>query len=266
MTVFMCPLCGKKLVRQDKSLVCETGHCFDVAKSGYVNLLPVGGKNSLQPGDNKEMIAARKRVMAKGYYAPLAAKIIELLKETGAGAVLDAGCGTGYIPSEVQRAFPTATVVGTDISKFAVEAAAKLNKQVQFAVASSMRLPLEERYFDAVLCAFAPVYAGEFARVTKDNGYLLRVVPAEEHLYKLKEFLYETPRKNEEDETSFVGYEPLAVHTVNGIFTGDREDISALVKMTPYYYHTSEEKLKKLDSVDMLTVNTSFEVRVFRKK
>ena len=194
MTVFVCPLCGKKLVGQDKSLVCETGHCFDVAKSGYVNLLPVGGKNSLQPGDNKEMIAARKRVMAKGYYAPLAAKIVVLLQEIGAKKVLDAGCGTGYIPSEVQRALPEGTVVGTDISKFAVEAAAKQNKQVQFAVASSMRLPLEEGYFDAVLCAFAPVYAGEFARVTKDNGYLLRVVPAEEHLYKLKEFLYKGRR------------------------------------------------------------------------
>lgn len=265
MTVFLCPHCGKELKEKDKSLVCETGHCFDVAKSGYVNLLPVGGKNSLNPGDNKEMISARKIVMAKGYYAPLAERIVGLLGERGVNAVLDAGCGTGYLPIRVKKAFPSATVVGTDISKFAIEAAAKQEKEVSFAVASSMRLPLPSGTFDAVICAFAPVYAEEFSRVTREKGYLLRVVPAEKHLYKLKEFLYETPRANEEDETAFVGYDPKEVVTVESNFTGNREEIKALVKMTPYYYHTSEEKLRKLDEITELTVNTAFEIRVFQK-
>lgn len=265
-SVFRCPLCGQELTKKDKSLVCKVGHCFDVARAGYVNLLPVSGKNSVQPGDNKEMIAARKLVMAKGYYKPLADEIVDVLKRENASAVLDAGCGTGYIPAEVKRALPETTVVGTDISKYAVEAAAKQEKRVHFAVASSMRLPLEGERFDAVLCAFAPVYAKEFARVTKAKGLLIRVVPAEEHLYALKRFLYANPRKNEEDETAFEGYDLTDVRVVNGTFEGDREEIKALVKMTPYYYHTSEEILKKLDGIDLLTVNTSFEMRVFRKE
>lgn len=251
---------------RNKSLVCEAGHCFDIAKSGYVNLLPVSGKNSVQPGDNKEMIAARKIVMAKEYYKPLADTIVSLLtEENETGCVLDAGCGTGYIPSQIKKSMKGVTVIGTDISKFAIEAAAKQDKEVRFAVASSMRLPLEKGIADAVVCAFAPVYAEEFKRVTREKGLLLRVVPAEDHLYKLKEFLYETPRKNEEDDTAFAGYELQKVVTVNGTFCGNEEEIKALVKMTPYYYHTSEEILKKLDGIDLLSVNTSFEVRVFRR-
>ena len=264
--LFLCPLCGKILSAVGKSLMCEKRHCYDVASSGYVNLLPVNKKNSVFPGDNKEMTEARKIVMDRGYYLPLAEKIAEIAKKENPGFILDAGCGTGYIPYMMKKILPNACVVGTDISKFAIDTAAKKYKEPRFAVASSKNLPIEGKKADVIICAFAPVYPEEFLRVNKTGGLFLRVVPAEKHLYDLKKYLYETPRENVEDVTEYEGYEKLFTETVDGEFTGNAEEIKALVKMTPYYYHTSEEILKKLDEITFLTVNTSFEIHVFRKK
>lgn len=263
--IFTCPFCGENLTVKGKSLFCVNNHCFDVAKSGYVNLLPVDKKNSVNPGDNKEMIAARVRVMNKGYYKTLADKIIEKLGGLNPTRILDAGCGTGYIPYRLKEEFKDTEVVGTDISKYAIEQASKLYKEPAFAVASSKSMPFEKGKADAVICAFAPVYASEFGRVSKEGAIFLRVVPAKEHLYGLKEFLYDAPRYNEEDEMSFCGYEGIGVEKAEGEFVGDKDDIAALVKMTPYYYHTSVEKLEKINSIERLAVNTAFEIRTFRK-
>lgn len=264
--LFLCPHCGHKLLKKEKSLICENGHCFDVAKSGYVNLLPANKKNSVNPGDNKDMIKARVRVMDKGYYSPLADRIIDVLKERGKGFILDAGCGTGYITHRLKAAFEDSEIAGTDISKFAIEQASKLYKEVNYAVCSSIRLPFEDGEADAVICAFAPVYASEFARVSKENGLLLRVTPARGHLYGLKEFLYEEARYNEEDDSAFDGYEEIGREIVGGRIECDGEDVRALVKMTPYYYHTPKERLEKLYEVDKMTVETEFELGVFKKK
>ena len=263
--VFICPVCGRPLEASDKTLSCENKHAYDVARTGYVYLLKPNEKNSVDPGDNKEMIAARVRVMGKGYYAALAQAAAEEIAPEDPSLILDAGCGTGYTISELKKAFKDTECVGTDISKYAIDKAAKLYKDVDFAVASSKRLPLADESVDALFCAFAPVYEAEFLRVLKKSGLFLRVVPAENHLYKLKEFLYDTPRKNEEDERVFEAFALVKTRFVEGEFTGDKEDVKALVKMTPYYYHTSEEILKKLESVEKLTVNTSFEMRVYIK-
>ncbi len=262
---FICPFCGETLIPQGKSLYCVNNHCFDVAKAGYVNLLPVDKKNSLNPGDNKEMIAARVKVMNKGYYKTLAERLIEKITPLAPKRIVDAGCGTGYLPFRLKEAFKDTEVIGTDISKYAIEQASKLYKKPAFAVASSKNIPLESGMADAVICAFAPVYASEFSRISKQGALFLRVVPAKEHLYGLKEFLYDAPRYNEEDETSFDGYETVSVEKAESEFTGDKDDIAALVKMTPYYYHTSTEKLERINDVSELTVNTAFEIRTFRK-
>ena len=95
MTLFRCPLCGGSLSEVPAGLRCPRGHCFDRAKEGYVNLLPVGQKHSKAPGDDKAMVAARRAFLDGGWYAPLRQALEALAVEwTGsAPAVLDAGCG-----------------------------------------------------------------------------------------------------------------------------------------------------------------------------
>ena len=36
---FQCPICTKSMDIQGNSLICRHGHCFDISRYGYVNLL-----------------------------------------------------------------------------------------------------------------------------------------------------------------------------------------------------------------------------------
>ena len=80
-TYYLCPICQQALLQKDKQLICEANHNFDVAKEGYVNLLPVQFKKSKAPGDNKEMVIARRNFLEKGYYSPLADKLTSLVNQ-----------------------------------------------------------------------------------------------------------------------------------------------------------------------------------------
>ena len=262
---FICPKCGEKLTLDGKSYYCNNRHCYDVSKGGYVNLLLPNQKNSLLPGDNKEMAVARVQVMKKGYYKALADAIIYVLKNENPTLILDAGCGVGYIADRLKTELTDTEVIGTDISKVAIEQACKKFGEAVYAVCSSIRLPLENNSVSAIVCAFAPVYKEEFSRVLNDNGLLFRVVPAKNHLMKLKAFLYDNPRENEMDEIEIEGFTYLDTILVKDEFFASGEEIKSLVKMTPYYYHTKIEDLEKLDDIDEFNTNTEFELRIYKK-
>ncbi len=81
------------------SYICPQRHQFDMAKEGYVNLLPVQHKRSRDPGDSAEMMQARRAFLDAGHYQPLRDAIVAQLREwldEKATAVLDIGCGEGY--------------------------------------------------------------------------------------------------------------------------------------------------------------------------
>ena len=92
-----CPVCGEHLQQNEKTWRCEQGHTFDVARQGYVNLLPVTQKHSLHPGDTKEQVAARRDFLDGGYYMPIVQTLTAMLREycPDCQAVLDVGCGEG---------------------------------------------------------------------------------------------------------------------------------------------------------------------------
>jgi len=95
-----CPLDGSPLQKHDKNWSCAAGHTFDIARQGYVHLLPVQNKRSRDPGDNKEMVAARQRFLNAGYYQPVAEALSSAVfpKDISEASIscLDAGCGEGY--------------------------------------------------------------------------------------------------------------------------------------------------------------------------
>ena len=68
----ICPLCAAPLTRQENRFVCSAGHSFDIARQGYVHLLPVQKKRSLNPGDTREQVLSRRAFLEEGYYAPIA--------------------------------------------------------------------------------------------------------------------------------------------------------------------------------------------------
>ena len=91
----LCPICGETLDRIEKQYRCANGHSFDLARQGYVNLLPVQQKRSLNPGDTREQVLSRRAFLETDSYAP----IVEAVKSAAAGhagPILDVGCGEGY--------------------------------------------------------------------------------------------------------------------------------------------------------------------------
>lgn len=272
---FTCPVCGERLLRQEKVFLCPKGHSYDRAKEGYVHLLPPNRMHSKAPGDTKEMVAARRAFLEAGYYAPfrdaLKALCLEAVKRAPSPALfLDAGCGEGYYTGGVLEAFrktrTAASFYGFDISKCAVRAAAKANPAVCFAVASMFAIPMATACADVVTDIFAPIVPEELARVIRPGGTLILAVPTPRHLYGLKEILYDAPYENEQKDTEYPGFTFVKRQTVEGEITlNDPGMIQNLFSMTPYYWKTPVEGCERLRQTNMLQTEIGFDFLVYRR-
>lgn len=212
-------------------------------------------------GDDKLMVLARKNFLDKGYYNTLRQKISNVL---GSGnLVLDSGCGEGYYTTHFAE---SNTVLGIDISKDALKYAAKRCKKATFAVASISDIPIADNSVDVVLNIFAPDSPKEFSRVLKKDGRLIEALPLENHLFELKEKIYEKPYKNPVPSYEKENFKIKSVTEVKYmIHLESQEDIDALFKMTPYYYKTSQSDQQKLEKLENLSVSLEFAVAEYEK-
>ena len=173
--MLVCPVrdCALPLTREDRRLHCARNHSFDVARSGYVNLLQPQDRRSKHPGDSAEAVAARRRLHDRGVTAPLLRAISEMLPLSASGIVLDAGCGDGFYLGSL-AAESGCEACGADISIPAVDAAARRYPACEWIVANADReIPYADRSFSAVISITARMNAPEFRRVIKDDGRLL---------------------------------------------------------------------------------------------
>ena len=266
-----CPLDGAPLSRSGASLRCASGHSFDIASQGYTHLLPVQQKRSRDPGDSKEMVAARRRFLDAGGYQPIAAAVSRAaladLPPQATLSCLDAGCGEGYYLRQLAAAAhagQTLALLGLDISKWAVLSAAKQDKRPNWVVGTNARLPVLSATLDCVLCMFGfPVYA-EFARVLKPQGQLLQVDAGPDHLRELREIIYPAlkPERSAEAPTP-PGFVALGSDTVRYPLTLEGAgQIADLLTMTPHLYRASAEGRAKAAALTELSLTV--DVRLTR--
>jgi 23S rRNA (guanine745-N1)-methyltransferase len=189
--LLLCPVrgCGLALTREDRRVFCPRGHSFDIARSGYINLLQPQERRSKNPGDTVQAVAARRRLHDRGVTGPLLREIAETIAAGPSDVVLDAGCGDGfYLGSLARRAAFDAH--GVDISIPAVDAAAKRyppGARVEWIVANADRfLPYADRSFSIVLSITGRMNADEFRRVLREDGRLLVALAAPEDLIELR--------------------------------------------------------------------------------
>ena len=182
----ICPICGYQLNNEGKRYVCAQNHSFDIARQGYVNLLAVQQKHSLNPGDTREQVLSRREFLEAGYYAPIAQTLIRTAKELGiSGQILDVGCGEGYYSAQLADALD-APLTGLDISKEAVRCAAAKYKGKQWLCATAAHIPVEDGSVSLLTSLFALTLPEEFHRILKEGGYYFQVLAAEDHLLGLK--------------------------------------------------------------------------------
>jgi Methyltransferase domain. len=285
--IWRCPKCELPLYDAERSVCCDNNHRYDRAKQGYTYLLLANQKNSRNPGDNDEMIQARRRFLRAGYYQPLVDDLLSIVKTYSHSAVdkrltaLDLGCGEGYYLEEVGQ-YIAANVphsslqcFGVDVSKDAVKKAASSAKQLlhnqkaldrpwvfDYTVASTYHLPVIDSAVDIALNVFAPVAVNEVIRVLADKGIFIRVQPAEHHLDALKQAIYGEAKLHtlHEIEPEFALLERK--HCSFAIDLPTAEAIADLLAMTPLHWHGEREAKQALIEKGTLSLQAAFDVQV----
>lgn len=266
-----CPKCRQPLQQKERTFSCPAGHSFDIAASGYCNLL-LSSRSGDKVGDDKQMVLARRAFLDQGYYQPLADAVCSQIGELAQKklvCVIDAGCGEGYYTRQIAQTLQACgqlqQIVGMDISKSATQYAAKRDKRTQYITASTYQMPVKDRSADLVVSLFAPTPAQEFARVLRPDGAVLCVVPGQMHLWELKCAVYDTPYRNREEKHRLEGFVLTDRKHVEYTVTMKRpEDIRTLFAMTPYSHRTSSEGKRRLYALQSLTVTLSFVLLTFR--
>src|SRR3954449_2520287 len=139
--MLLCPVrdCRLILAREERRVVCTRGHSFDVARSGYINLLQPQERRSDQPGDTAAAVAARRRLHDLGITGPLLDGIAAIVAPLSSDIVLDAGCGDGFYLGTLARQTGF-DAHGVDISIPAIDAAARRYPECEWIVANADRI------------------------------------------------------------------------------------------------------------------------------
>lgn len=275
---WVCPHCGNPLAGEGRQLRCSSGHSYDVASQGYVNLLLANQKNSKIPGDSTAMVAARRSFFSRGHYRELFHAVAKYIVSVHASlpqeySILDIGCGEGsYLHHAMHKLFVNDSdelkvenrriiVCGIDISKSAVKCAAAQVKRANFAVASSYAIPMPDASVDLALNVFAPLKSSELLRVLKPTGHILRVSPGKKHLHQIKETIY-TQAKEHDEPTPLENFSCVNKQLLSFRRELSAEDLALLLAMTPLSWRGNKEAKDKLLTTASLVVDFDFVIEL----
>lgn len=281
-TNLACPLDSLPLMVSEKQFVCPNGHSFDVARQSYVNLLPVQQKRSKHPGDSKEMVLARTAFLNSGAYAPIADRLNTLTLDLIAGqpgqalCLLDAGCGEGYYLEQLLHSLQQSQVrqdvalIGLDISKPAILAAARRSKQITWLIASNKQPPLLAGSVDIIFCLFGfPLYES-FKTLLKPAGKIILVESGPEHLLELRTIIY--PSVSQAPPPALTAAETAgfflrdASHLSYQCTLASNAQIMNLLTMTPHYFRASHEGKLAVTQLDTIAITIDVVFRVLEQR
>ncbi len=271
---WLCPLCDTPLSIDHKRWFCAANHSFDIAKEGYVNLLPAQNKKSRSPGDSKEMIRSRRTFLNQGFFVRLADSVSHTIKELRAAQsedssfnLLDCGCGEGYYTAQIYSYIPQhINLFGLDISKPAVQMASKTHKDIHFAVASAFSIPLPDQSLHVALQIFSPSADDHIRQKLRPEGTLIRVTPGENHLRELRDSIYKNTNEHlvrPPAETLFT-----LAHREKCEFTmqlNNSHDIANLLMMTPHFWKAPPQLKETLRTKDSMELSADFVISSYTK-
>lgn len=295
LNLLQCPLCGEPLIREERSLVCEKRHTFDLSKSGYVNLLPPGKGKNAHTGDDRGMVEARVNFLKRGFYNNISDTAASIIAEFSGNrgdtlTVCDMGSGEGWHSCNIAKKAGELTekrtlLVGIDASKFAAERASKLSKRLNlmpkegigaphdseteayFLPANLFHTPFRDQSFSAAVSMFAPVAWEEAARILDEDGILLVVSSGREHLMELRQLIYSEVHLSDDEITENELFETAGRRNLRYTVTlPDKEAIADLFMMTPFYYKTTETGKVRLFAKDALDITVDVNYTIYKKR
>lgn len=253
-----CPHCAAGLAIADGVTRCRSGHAFDVARQGYLNLV---GRTPPANADTPAMVAARDRFLGSGVYDPISAAVARRLG--GARRILEVGAGTGHHLAALLDALPDARGLASDVSPAAAKRSARRHPRLASIVADTWAgLPLRSSAVDALVCIFAPRNAGEFFRVLSPGGVAVVVTPDARHLNSLRrehDLLDVRPDKTTDVARQLSGLMPIMTQHVGFSADLSADQVRDLIGMGPNAFHGAPAEARPT------TVEVSVHVSVFRK-
>lgn len=281
----LCPYCQERLRRQGRRSLCPNGHAFDLAREGYLNLLPARRPGLPPPGDSAAMLHARRRFLDGGYYQPLSdalnmeiSRAVDVDTATNAIHLLDAGCGEGYylgrLHASLRERLPKRhqiDSVGVDIAREAIRLAARRYQDIQFVVADTRSfIPCADATIDVLLNVFAPRNSPEFARIVAPAGLLVIAIPTPAHLQELRDVVPLLGIQDEKRRRIFDEFQDdfLSVDERTVEYRDDLEQAALidLLEMMPSIRHTTAESLTHLRALNRHTVTFSFQILILRRR
>ncbi len=260
--------CHAPLARDAKRYVCATSHSYDVARSGYLNLLQPQDRRSRTPGDTPEAVAARRRFLDAGHADSLMRVIVGMLPLRSKDALLDAGCGEGHYLAAFRDAYGVAAH-GVDISVPAIDLAARRHRDCQWVVANADRfLPYADGSFNAVTSITARLQAEEFHRVLAPNGSLLVVIPGAEDLIELRESILGGRVERDRVDRTVEIFAPLfTLEQRSHVRSHPRLDREAMLDvMSSSYRGLRTRERERLEKLEEMEVTLSRDVLRFRAR
>jgi 23S rRNA (guanine745-N1)-methyltransferase len=259
-----CPVCEGDLALGDGAVRCDAGHSYDVARQGYVNLVPGAG-------DTAEMVEAREAFLGAGHFRKLTGALVETaLGVEAPGAVVDVGSATGHHLAYVLAMPPARMGLALDTSTAALRRAARVHPRAAAVGADAWKpLPLRDGVAAIVLSVFAPRNAEEMARILAPSGSLIAVTPTTRHLAELVGslgLLSVPDDKGDRLDAQLEGHFELAERRpVEQSMFLTREEAAQLVRMGPSAWHVDEQSVAAgLAALpDPLTVTASMTISVF---
>ena len=195
--------------------MCSRGHAFDIARSGYVNLLQPQDRRSRRAGDTAAAVQARARTMAAGIGRLILVDYVQRaasLAMSDPASVVDLGSGTGDALDALSHARPI-DGIGIDLSPAAADYAARRFPSLTWVVANAdRRLPLLDRAVDLVISLHGRRNPAECARILKPGGFVVIAVPARDDLLELRAWVQ--GRAVERDRTEAVQADHEALFTL----------------------------------------------------
>ncbi len=268
-SILSCPVCNTSLQKSQKSYNCENGHNFDIAKQGYINLLNSNKKSSFDPGDNKNMVDARRNFLEQGFYKPISdllntTFLSNLPHFTNPLQIAEIGSGEGYYINGL-RDCHAGNYYGIDISKHAAKTASTKYNNITFVVANAVELPFLDNSVNVLTSLFSPFYEESAKKVLTKNGIIIQAVPLSNHLLELRQVLYKEVNINSTPKNVLTQYFKLVDTKIlnHSLKLPDQTTIQNIFSMTPHYWKTSPEQIRELSSLQQLDVTLEIEFRIY---
>ncbi len=259
--LFRCPLCSCQMKLEQRSMVCEKKHCYDIARFGYINMLT----NNVQTKYDKQLFMSRRFIFNKGFFNPLVAETSKLIINSISCpdkliSIFDAGCGEGTLLSKIKekiyRDFQIESVTaGIDISKEGIKLASKEygDKNI-WCVANLAEVPFADGKFDVVLNVLAPANYEEFQRLLSRNGIVIKVVPRKDYLREIRSSIFGQTDKEFFSNDSSVDifknkFRLIDSKQVKYKVKLDQMWVDPLIKMTPLCWDVRDETLSEAKDI-----------------